>query len=95
MDFRFDSHRGPIHVAWQRDGDRVTLDAIVPPNCSATVQWPDGEEETIGSGTHTLIGDVPLKQGAGIEGGLDEIRGYFKENPFDPAKDTNRWQQNQ
>ncbi|AKJ64168.1 alpha-L-rhamnosidase [Kiritimatiella glycovorans] len=91
MDFRFDSSRGPIRVAWERSGDQVTLNAEVPPNCSATVQWPGGKEETLGSGTHTLTGDAPLKQGEGVEGGLDEIRRYFKANPYDPAKDTNRY----
>jgi alpha-L-rhamnosidase len=91
IDFRFDSPRGPIRVAWKRDGDKLTLDATVPPNCTATVQWPDGREENLTSGTHTLTGNVPLKMGQGVEGGLDEIRRYFKENPYDPAKDTNRY----
>ncbi|AKJ64167.1 alpha-L-rhamnosidase [Kiritimatiella glycovorans] len=91
IDFQFDSPRGPIRVAWERNGDQVTLNATVPPNCSATVQWPNGKEETLGSGTHTLTGDAPLKQGEGVEGGLDEIRRYFQENPYDPEKDTNRY----
>lgn len=91
IDFRFDSPRGPIRVSWKRDGDQVTLDAIVPPNTTATVQWPDGKEQTLTSGTHTLTGNAPLKKGDGIEGGIEAIRRYFKENPYDPAKDTNRY----
>jgi alpha-L-rhamnosidase len=93
MNFHFASPRGPIRVAWQRSGDRVRLDATVPPNCTAIVQWPGGQEEKIGAGTHTLTGHVPLKNGEGIEGGLDEIRRYFEEHPYDPAKDTNHLMQ--
>jgi alpha-L-rhamnosidase len=90
LSFSFDSPRGPIRVAWQRDGDRVVLDATIPPNCSATVEWPDGKKQTLESGTHTLTGDALLKKGKGIEGGLDELRRYFKENCYDSARDTNR-----
>lgn len=31
---------GPVTTAWQRNGDRITLDVTIPPNVTATLQLP-------------------------------------------------------
>lgn len=39
--------------AWTRSGDDVTMEVVVPPNTSATVQFPsDRADETVPAGTH-------------------------------------------
>jgi len=44
---------GPAAVSWRRDGDRVVLDAQVPPNARAVVDLPGVPSQVVGSGTHT------------------------------------------
>lgn len=55
------SHETPYglaHVAWKRLGDRILVDATVPPGTTAVVSLPDGSPEfAVGSGQHRW--DVP------------------------------------
>ncbi len=44
---------GRASVGWERRGDTVVVDAVVPANTTATVRLPGGGEPiTVGSGTH-------------------------------------------
>jgi alpha-L-rhamnosidase len=44
---------GPAQVAWKRVGDRILVDATVPPGTTAAVSLPDGSAEfEVGSGQH-------------------------------------------
>ncbi|MCI2957101.1 glycoside hydrolase family 78 protein [Agromyces atrinae] len=43
---------GTARVGWQREGGRIRVEAIVPPNTSARVVLPGGEELEVGSGEH-------------------------------------------
>ncbi len=47
----FESPYGAISNRWQRDGDTVQMQLVVPPNSSARVILPSGET-TVGSGKH-------------------------------------------
>jgi alpha-L-rhamnosidase len=55
----FDSPAGLIKSHWQRDGSSVQLDVTVPPNCSATVWFPNTEGMTVSesSGLAKQIGE--------------------------------------
>jgi alpha-L-rhamnosidase len=58
---RFDSVRGPVEVAWERDRETLTLRVSLPPGSSATVLVPTDE---IGS---VLEGGRPASEAAGVE----------------------------
>jgi alpha-L-rhamnosidase len=47
---RLDTVRGPIEVAWQREGGRFTLDLDLPPGTSATVFVPCGDPAAVREG---------------------------------------------
>ena len=49
---RYDSPYGPYEVGWNLIGDRLFVDAAVPPNASADVKLPGGIVETVGSGRY-------------------------------------------
>ena len=51
---------GPASVRWDRDGDQIRVVAEVPPNSSAEVSLPDGQELTVGSGRHTWTSTVAV-----------------------------------
>lgn len=55
----FDSPAGLIKSHWQRDGSSVQLDVTVPPNCSATVWFPNTKGMTVSesSGLAKQIGE--------------------------------------
>ena len=49
------THDGPygrISSHWKREGERVTLDIIIPPNSTATVHLPGQEPKPVTSGRH-------------------------------------------
>jgi alpha-L-rhamnosidase len=52
---------GPASSSWERDGDTLTLTAVVPPNTTATVVLPgtDDAPQRVGSGTHTWTVTLP------------------------------------
>ncbi len=44
------SHEGPygrLSLRWERQGDRLDLSITVPPNTTATLQWPEGWGDTV------------------------------------------------
>jgi alpha-L-rhamnosidase len=44
---------GTASSGWVRRGGKVELDAVVPPNTTATIQFPDGRKpQTVTAGTH-------------------------------------------
>jgi alpha-L-rhamnosidase len=43
---------GRARSAWSRSGDVVRIEAVIPPNTTATVVLPDGRSLEVGSGTH-------------------------------------------
>lgn len=48
-----DTPYGKAASAWERRDGKVTLEVIVPPNTTATVEFPDGRTpQTVGPGTH-------------------------------------------
>jgi alpha-L-rhamnosidase len=49
-------------VRWDRDGDEVRVVAEVPPNTSAEVVLPDGQQLEVGSGRHTWTVTVPAPE---------------------------------
>ncbi|MBN8456967.1 MAG: family 78 glycoside hydrolase catalytic domain [Verrucomicrobia bacterium] len=49
------SHTGPygtISSHWKRDGARITLEVVIPPNSTATVFLPGRQKQQVGSGSH-------------------------------------------
>lgn len=44
----YDSQRGEIRSAWERNGDRVTLNVQIPANMTATVSLPSAAVEAVG-----------------------------------------------
>lgn len=53
---------GPASAAWRRDGETLTVEAVVPPNTTADVELPDGQRiSDIGSGRHTWTVAVPTE----------------------------------
>ena len=68
------AHRTPYGLArvrWERDGDAVRVDAVVPPNTEADVQLPDGRRFTVGSGSHHWVSDAPEAAAAAGAVGFD------------------------
>jgi alpha-L-rhamnosidase len=57
---RFESVRGPIEVAWERDGERFTLRVSVPPGSSATVFVPSDD------GGAVLEGERRAREAPGV-----------------------------
>ncbi|MBI2512764.1 MAG: family 78 glycoside hydrolase catalytic domain [Opitutae bacterium] len=56
----YESPRGPIAVAWQRDGRAVTLDVTIPANTTATVHVPgETSPRSVGSGAYRFTGSAP------------------------------------
>ena len=50
-----DTPYGKASSGWKKKDGKIVLDAIVPPNTTATVLFPDGREsQTLGPGTHRL-----------------------------------------
>jgi alpha-L-rhamnosidase len=43
---------GRARAAWTREGDSIRVQAVIPPNTSATVELPDGRTFEVGSGDH-------------------------------------------
>ncbi|WP_049575176.1 glycoside hydrolase family 78 protein [Nonomuraea sp. SBT364] len=46
--------RGPAEVSWRRSGDRLTVDVLVPPNTTATIDLPGREPFEAVAGHHTF-----------------------------------------
>jgi alpha-L-rhamnosidase len=50
---------GPASVRWERAGNQVSVVSVVPPNTSAEVVLPDGQQLEVGSGRHTWTVTAP------------------------------------
>jgi alpha-L-rhamnosidase len=46
--------RGPVHIAWERNGRSFTVRLSVPANMTAFVHLPGGQSQTVGSGAHVV-----------------------------------------
>lgn len=56
------SHDGPygtIQAHWKRNGKRVRVEAIIPPNSTATLILPDRPPQTLKAGSHTVEATLP------------------------------------
>ena len=58
---RYRSVRGEIRSGWTREGDRLTLTIVVPPNTSATVYVPAADAAGIREGGHPLGGAAGVR----------------------------------
>ncbi|HEY4280549.1 MAG TPA: family 78 glycoside hydrolase catalytic domain [Conexibacter sp.] len=52
----YDTANGDVRSAWQRSGQRVTLEVTVPDGSTATVHVPGGATHRVGSGTYRFSG---------------------------------------
>ncbi|TWT66891.1 Bacterial alpha-L-rhamnosidase [Posidoniimonas polymericola] len=51
---------GRAASAWEKQGDRVVMEIVVPPNTTATVEFPDGREPvTLAAGEHRFESRFP------------------------------------
>ena len=67
FDFASAEHQTPYgraKVRWERAGDEIAVEALVPANASADVVLPDGSCHEVGSGTHrwTVAAPAPLTE---------------------------------
>lgn len=51
---------GLASVAWERQGDRIALTVVVPPNADAEVRLPGADAVVVGSGEHTFSFADPI-----------------------------------
>lgn len=52
---------GPVESGWARTRDGLRVDAVIPPNTTATVALPDGTEHEVGSGSHSwTVDEAPV-----------------------------------
>ena len=68
---------GRARSAWTRTGDRIHIEAVIPPNTTATVELPDGSTHEVGSGTHEWDVDAaaatPLPAHVGLDSSLATV----------------------
>ncbi|UYO96594.1 glycoside hydrolase family 78 protein [Microbacterium sp. M28] len=50
---------GQARVRWDRDGDEIVVQLVVPANTDADVVLPDGQRHTVGSGAHRFSCTAP------------------------------------
>jgi alpha-L-rhamnosidase len=72
LDFARTAHETPYgraSVGWERIGDTVVVDAVVPANTTATVRLPGADEAfDVGSGTHRWEIAAPASSNGGARG---------------------------
>lgn len=54
-----DTPYGRAASGWRRDGARLEITAVVPPNTTAIVDLPDGARHRVGSGVHEWVLEAP------------------------------------
>jgi alpha-L-rhamnosidase len=72
---------GKAAVRWEREGDRVVVEADVPANTEADVVLPDGQQHCVGSGSHRWTVDAPVGASAPGEVGLDSSLAAIIDDP--------------
>ena len=72
---------GRARAAWTRTGDRIRVEAIIPPNTTATVELPDGRTLEVGSGTHTWEVDAAPAALPPAQVGLDSSLAAVIDDP--------------
>ena len=51
---------GKASSAWTKTGTEVTMEVLVPPNTTATIEFPDGRPaEIVGPGPHRFVAMIP------------------------------------
>jgi len=45
---------GTVKVRWEKNGDSITYNIIIPANTTADIQLPDGTKQTVGAGEYML-----------------------------------------
>ncbi|MGC5173171.1 family 78 glycoside hydrolase catalytic domain [Microbacterium sp. DT81.1] len=67
---------GRAEAGWRREGSRIVIEAVVPPNTTATVVI-EGEEHEVGSGTHRWeiddAGDTPAPPVVDLDSSLSVV----------------------
>lgn len=43
---------GKVTSRWEKDGDQVSFEIVIPANCEASIHLPDGREECVKAGRH-------------------------------------------
>ena len=84
FDFAEARHRSPygeVAVRWERDGDRVTVRATVPPNTRAAVVLPDGQSLSVGSGRHQWTVAAPAPSRAPVPVSLQTTLAELVDDP--------------
>lgn len=56
---RHETPYGEASAGWSRDGEALTIEAVVPNGSQATVHAPGGQPVTVGAGRHTWTVDDP------------------------------------
>ena len=51
---RVNGPQGEIVSSWRQEDGTFTLDVTVPPNTTARIRLPNGQEFRVGSGPHTF-----------------------------------------
>jgi alpha-L-rhamnosidase len=54
-----DTPYGTASSAWTRKGQRVEMDVVIPPNTSATIEFPDGHKKACTAGSYRFDVGVP------------------------------------
>lgn len=49
---RYDSLYGRVTSRWEKDGDKVRIEIVIPANCEASIRLPDGRVESVKAGRH-------------------------------------------
>ena len=62
VDYALDTVYGPLRVAWQRSGNRLSMEITIPEGCTATLAWPVEGASFSGSGIKAR-GTVELASG--------------------------------
>ena len=52
--FKVPTVRGPVFINWKKNEDTYQLNLTIPSNTKASLRFPDGTSQTLGSGSHRL-----------------------------------------
>ncbi|GAA1974839.1 alpha-L-rhamnosidase [Microbacterium pumilum] len=72
---------GRARSAWTRSGDRIRIEAVIPPNTTGIVTLPDGSTHEVGSGTHEWEVDADQPAALPAHVGLDSTLAAVIDDP--------------